>query len=294
VAPRPTASADALVVFGISGDLARQMTLPALYRLDRRGLLACPVVGVALDPWSVQDLREHARHAIEAAGERVDADAFDRFASRLAYVSGDFTDPATYRRLKQCLGDVRQPVFYLETPPSLFGPVVAALGRAGLTRGARVVVEKPFGHDLASARALSGEMLEHVDESQLYRIDHFLGKLGLEETRYMRFANTVFEPMWNRTYVAAVEMTMAESYGVEARGRFYDPVGALRDVVVNHMMQVLAAVAMEPPAGAGPDSVKDAVASVFRTMPDADPAHYVRGQYEGYRAVEGVAPDSDT
>ena len=287
-------SADALVVFGISGDLARKMTFGALYRLERRGLLGCPVVGVAIDDWTSDDLRDRARRAIETPGEEVDAAVFDRLAARLSYVRGEFTDPDTYRRVAAAMRGMQRPVFYLETPPSLFGPIVRELSRAGLTDGARVVVEKPFGHDFESARALSEEMHGYLDESQIFRIDHFLGKLGLQEIRYLRFANTIFEPMWNRTYVASVQITMAERFGVEERGRFYDPVGALRDVVVNHLMQVLAAVAMEPPAGRDPGSLHHAVGSVFRTMPAADPAHYVRGQYEGYGAIDGVAPESTT
>jgi glucose-6-phosphate 1-dehydrogenase len=289
-----SASADVLVAFGISGDLARKMTFGALYGLERRGLLDCPVVGVAIDDWTSDDLRDHARRAIEAGGEPVHAAVFDRLAARLSYVRGDFTDPGTFQRLAAAIRGTRRPVFYLETPPSLFGPIVRELSRAGLTDGARVVVEKPFGHDLDSARALSEEMHRHLDEAQIFRIDHFLGKLGLEETRYLRFANTIFEPMWNRTYVASVQITMAERFGVEERGRFYDPVGALRDVVVNHLMQVLAAVAMEPPAGRDAGSLHHAVRSVFRTMPAADPAHYVRGQYEGYRSIDGVAQGSTT
>jgi glucose-6-phosphate 1-dehydrogenase len=287
-------NADVFVSFGITGDLAKVMTFRSLYRLDKRGLLDCPVVGVAVDDWSAQNLRDHARAAIEGTGEVIDEDVFKRFAARLSYVQGDFGDSATYERLGKAIEGAKQPVFYLEIPPFLFGTVVKGLSEAGLATNARVVVEKPFGHDLASAHALAVDIHQYIDESQLYRIDHFLGKMGLQELLYLRFGNTVLEKLWSRDNIASVQITMAESFGVEDRGRFYDRVGALQDVVVNHLMQLVAMAAMEAPSAGDADSFKDAKHVLFRAISDADPNHYVRGQYDGYLGIDGVAKGSTT
>jgi glucose-6-phosphate 1-dehydrogenase len=286
--------ADVLAIFGITGDLAKKMTFRALYRLEAAGKLDLPIVGVAIDDWDDEQLRQHAHEAIGATVDDPDEDVFDRLAARLSYVQGDYGEADTFERVGKALGDAKRPVFYLEIPPSLFATVVQGLGAAGLTENAHVVIEKPFGHDLSSARALNGELREVLREEQILRIDHYLGKEPVMDITYLRFANSVLEPVWNREHVSHVQMTIAEDFGVEDRGRFYDAVGAMRDVIQNHALQVLGIVAMEPPTGNSPDSVRDKKLELFKAMCAADPKRYVRGQYEGYREVEDVDPKSKT
>jgi glucose-6-phosphate 1-dehydrogenase len=288
------ATADAFVVFGMTGDLARRSTLPALYSLFEQGLLTCPVIGVGRRPVSPDELARHVTEAVEAAEDRVDRKVLDGFLRCLTYVGGDAEESPVHEGLREALASAELPVYYLATPPAMFLEVAEELARADLVGDAsRLVVEKPFGTDLAAARELNRRLTAIFPEERLFRIDHFLGKEPVQDIIYLRFANAMFEPIWNREHVASIQITMAEDFGVEERGRFYDPVGAIRDVVQNHLLQVLALVAMEPPSG-DLDAIPRRREDVFRAMPAVDPREAVRGQYAGYRNIEGVRPDSDT
>ncbi len=283
---------DALVFFGITGDLASKKIFPALHAMARRGQLDVPVIGVAREGWTVERLAARAREGIERHGGGVDEAAFTTLAQRLRYVAGTYEDPATYVRLCTALQGTACPAHYLAVPPSLFPTVVEGLGRSGCARGAHIILEKPFGRDLPSAQALNAALHSVFDEARVFRIDHYLGKEPVQNLLLFRFANTFLEPIWNRRYVHSVQVTMAESFGVQGRGRIYEEMGAIRDVIQNHMLQVVGFLAMEPPATTYQESIRDEQVKVFRMIRPLSPDDLARGQFRGYRNEEGVAPTS--
>lgn len=285
---------DSVILFGATGDLARKKLFPALYRLCRDHDVHIPIVGVARSEWSDDDLRDRARIAVEESGERMDDAVFGPFAARLSYVRGNYNDPETFTRLHERMDGARAPLSFLAIPPSMFGVVVEGLASVDLDTAGRVVVEKPFGRDLATARELNQVLLANYPEDSIFRIDHFLGKEPVQNILITRFANGIFEPLWNRHHIQSVQITMAESFGVETRGAFYDSVGAVRDVVQNHLLQLLTLLAMEPPVSESAGSLRDEVSKVMRAVRTVSPDAVVRGQYDGYRAHDGVADGSTT
>ncbi|MBD8874640.1 glucose-6-phosphate dehydrogenase [Rhodanobacter sp. DHB23] len=290
-------ASDALVFFGATGDLAYKQIFPALLAMVARDGLDLPIIGVAHAGWSLEQLRQRARDSVAAAAQKdggsVDEAAFAKLSGLLKYIDGDYQDAATFTRLKQALGDARAPLHYLAIPPSLFGTVANSLKAAGCAENARVVVEKPFGRDLPTARALNATLHEVFPEHAIFRIDHYLGKEAVQNLLYFRFANSVLEPVWNNRYVDRVEITMAEQFGVDGRGSFYEGVGAIRDVLQNHLLQVTSLLAMDAPIGHDPAALNAEKLRLFRAMRPLQPQDVVRGQFKGYRDVPGVAPDSD-
>jgi glucose-6-phosphate 1-dehydrogenase len=287
----PKIESDAFVFFGATGDLAYKKIFPALYAMVRRGGFHIPIIGMARAGWNLDKLKERARDSIQKSGD-YDEQGFTKLAGLLRYVDGDYADPETFAKLKQALGLAKSPIHYLAIPPSMFASVVQGLQKCGCAQNSRVIVEKPFGRDLASAQALDRTLHEVFDESSIFRIDHYLGKEAVQNILYFRFANTFLEPIWNREYIRDIQITMAEDFGVQDRGAFYEEVGAIRDVVQNHLLQVVTLLAMDAPVGHDPQTMQAEKLRIFRAMQPLDPKEVVRGQFRGYRAENGVAKDS--